>query len=612
MNLAPNGKPSNLKPEQYKLVRTPEFKAWFGDWENSTETASKIVDENGEPLTCFHGSNKEFNVFEENYLGSAHDMGFYGRGFYFTFNTDPKWMWQGAIGEAGYYGKIVKPYFIKALNPFDFSSLKKYKGVRINFHGTKSLVFLYNIAEYLPKLAEIITIDKSTYNRNSDDYDITQIPISVLPNLIRKYSNDLVTFETERGGQKYINGYLKSKSKEVFYDNTATGGTKGSYIDFDTLSYGIDSRTTKVEVEILLIEKALEKYDGISVRYHPEGYMTRYPQITDEIKKNHDCIMQSKDGDELVVFDNKRIKLADGTNTTFDANNPDIRYKNGGYIGSCVDVGSGKKEVCKYFPDATIMAQYVGNPDENDWGKSKETTSEEFYKFVSKYDVPKKAINGEHTYHYIAEDSYGRSMKINETSIYFIYNIDSDIHYFFKKTKYEIGGELTLTSEQVENKLGRKLHWWNDDVVSINGIEYKKVFLKSEYKRLYALGGEVNIENPSTDKYNDIFINGEKVGYIILSPARKEYYWLDINLPNPLAIVDIKILKEFRGKNYMTQTMNWLFNFAKENGHNSLFLRVDDNSEISQETLYQIYSKYGFSTYKTSDDDDDIFMYKLL
>jgi hypothetical protein len=25
--LAPNGKPSNLTPEQYRLVRTPEFKA---------------------------------------------------------------------------------------------------------------------------------------------------------------------------------------------------------------------------------------------------------------------------------------------------------------------------------------------------------------------------------------------------------------------------------------------------------------------------------------------------------------------------------------------------------------------------------------------------------
>lgn len=31
--LAPNGKPSNLTPEQYRQVRTPEFKKWFGDWE---------------------------------------------------------------------------------------------------------------------------------------------------------------------------------------------------------------------------------------------------------------------------------------------------------------------------------------------------------------------------------------------------------------------------------------------------------------------------------------------------------------------------------------------------------------------------------------------------
>jgi hypothetical protein len=31
--LAPNGKPSRLNAHQWKQVRTPEFKAWFGDWE---------------------------------------------------------------------------------------------------------------------------------------------------------------------------------------------------------------------------------------------------------------------------------------------------------------------------------------------------------------------------------------------------------------------------------------------------------------------------------------------------------------------------------------------------------------------------------------------------
>ena len=30
--LAPNGEPSNLSPELYAYVRTPEFRQWFGDW----------------------------------------------------------------------------------------------------------------------------------------------------------------------------------------------------------------------------------------------------------------------------------------------------------------------------------------------------------------------------------------------------------------------------------------------------------------------------------------------------------------------------------------------------------------------------------------------------
>lgn len=131
-------------------------------------------------------------------------------------------------------------------------------------------------------------------------------------------------------------------------------------------------------------------------------------------------------------------------------------------------------------------------------------------------------------------------------------------------------------------------------------------------KICYLLNESVEIKNPSDDEYNDIFVDGNKIGYIILSPARKEYYWVDINLPNPLALVDIKILNEFRGKNYLTETMRWLEGFAKDKGYKSLFLRVDDNSEISSDILFQIYQKYGFRPYKTVDEEEDIFMYKNL
>lgn len=63
--IAPNGNKTNLTSEQYKLVRTPEFKAWFGDWENDPENASKVVDENGEPMVVYHTTSADFNIFSK-------------------------------------------------------------------------------------------------------------------------------------------------------------------------------------------------------------------------------------------------------------------------------------------------------------------------------------------------------------------------------------------------------------------------------------------------------------------------------------------------------------------------------------------------------------------
>lgn len=63
--LAPNGKVSNLTEKQYAQVRTKAFKDWFGDWENNPSGASKVVDENGEPLVVYHATNKIFNTYKE-------------------------------------------------------------------------------------------------------------------------------------------------------------------------------------------------------------------------------------------------------------------------------------------------------------------------------------------------------------------------------------------------------------------------------------------------------------------------------------------------------------------------------------------------------------------
>ncbi len=84
--LAPNGEPSRLTEGQWHQVRSPQFKAWFGDWEHDPENASKVVDENGEPLVVYHGTAHDtFYVFEhgnEGYDEAESD------GFFFTDNLE--------------------------------------------------------------------------------------------------------------------------------------------------------------------------------------------------------------------------------------------------------------------------------------------------------------------------------------------------------------------------------------------------------------------------------------------------------------------------------------------------------------------------------------------
>lgn len=67
---APNGEPSKLFTDlveqnngdktkafdTYVRVHGKMFRDWFGDWINKPESASKVVDQNGEPLIVYHGS----------------------------------------------------------------------------------------------------------------------------------------------------------------------------------------------------------------------------------------------------------------------------------------------------------------------------------------------------------------------------------------------------------------------------------------------------------------------------------------------------------------------------------------------------------------------------
>jgi hypothetical protein len=83
-------------------------------------------------------------------------------------------------------------------------------------------------------------------------------------------------------------------------------------------------------------------------------------------------------------------------------------------------------------------------------------------------DLPRFSIDDRYS-------AYGSNEDFNS------YVSDSDF-----ESSYENGGSIPdlLSSQQVEDKLGRELDWWSDDIVYLSGIKYKKVYLRPEYKRV--------------------------------------------------------------------------------------------------------------------------------
>lgn len=111
--------------EVINLVEEPviyrkSFKEWFGDWENDPKNSSKMVGRNGKPKVFYHGTNKKFDTFSTDMIGSnTGELGWYGKGFYFT--TD--------YLMARHYGSNVLEVYLNIRHPFyiDSNNLRRYK-----------------------------------------------------------------------------------------------------------------------------------------------------------------------------------------------------------------------------------------------------------------------------------------------------------------------------------------------------------------------------------------------------------------------------------------------------------------------------------------------------
>jgi hypothetical protein len=113
----PNGQPSQLSEQLNEIIRTQQFKDWFGDWQltymykqaGDTDTdCSVVLTENFEPKLFYHGTGQAFSYFKFDKFPAA----------YFAANPDySKFFANLHGGDEGY----VIPFFLNVRNPLDLT-----------------------------------------------------------------------------------------------------------------------------------------------------------------------------------------------------------------------------------------------------------------------------------------------------------------------------------------------------------------------------------------------------------------------------------------------------------------------------------------------------------
>ena len=105
--LAPNGQPTRLTEKQWAQARTKAFLAWFGDWLHDPATASKTLDENGEPIVLYHGGSFDIRRSPSVFDGVPHVDG-----IFFSDSTELAKSYQA------YQGGGITTAWLNLKNPF--------------------------------------------------------------------------------------------------------------------------------------------------------------------------------------------------------------------------------------------------------------------------------------------------------------------------------------------------------------------------------------------------------------------------------------------------------------------------------------------------------------
>lgn len=211
-----------------KTIIDDKFEKWF---ENS-----EMINPDGTPIIFYHGTNKNFDIFDKDMIGSSTDVGWLGYGIYFY--TD--------INEAMQYGEV-RSFFLNIENPYyatdeDNERLSELNDIEASKEFTNDLISQgYDGVYYNGNLrGETVVFEPSQIWEIDND----EINENFYPNNMR--AKEIIEILNSKG--------IKVSKKENFY---ASGryGEKYSIID----SPDVDGKMP---------------YLGIPVKVKSQGFIT--------------------------------------------------------------------------------------------------------------------------------------------------------------------------------------------------------------------------------------------------------------------------------------------------------------------------------------------------
>lgn len=215
----------NVNRKINKITQSKQFIRWFGDWQNSPAKASKVVDNNGEPLVLYHQTGKEFTTFDAKQKGSGE----------FDSEMPTGIFMKPTNNDIGVGGNIQMPLYASIKNPLivnNRSELVKFYDKNVQgYTKAKSAIDSVN-EEYKAKFNEEMKRENEEYQKlwnakkngeiSEEEYQ-KSISRDALDEIMEEWENKVN--EASRNAKALIDDYFKNSN----YDGVIVNNDVGSF-----------------------------------------------------------------------------------------------------------------------------------------------------------------------------------------------------------------------------------------------------------------------------------------------------------------------------------------------------------------------------------------------